>query len=301
MRSHRYSSWAPSLALLAATACASPSTVGSADALPPTDARDATESADALAPVADAAPGAPCSFNRECPPSERCACDPALGCRCAPGPRGSGGLGAPCARGEDCASALCVEGPAGLVCSVECAGPGDCGGPLPRCLRVPTVGSLCARLPPDGGADASVSGDGGACVGCEGTALTGVFGARRATFDRAQHGRAGTDGLHVEAHFGGRPECPTMTSPTPDRTLVLSGVRATGDARAQTFADGVRATLLDFRGVLVSAPLLRATAVTVTPRAIDRGTRVALDLSATFDGGTITGTIVAPHCPSLDE
>jgi hypothetical protein len=286
-----------SLYLAALVGCASPSPERDAGAASDAPTSDATETA------TDAASGATCSFNRECPTGERCACEPDQSCRCAPGPRGTGGLGSPCARGDDCASALCVEGPDGFVCSVECTGPSDCGGVLPRCLRVPTVGSLCARLPPDAGtsADASAPRDGGACEGCDITALTAVFGARTAGFDRAQHGRAGTDGVHVEAHFGGRPECPSMTSPTPDRTLVLSGVRASADLRPQTYADGVRATLLDFRGVLVSAPLLRATAVTVTPRAIDRGSRVTLDLSATFEGGTLRGTIVAPHCPSLDE
>jgi hypothetical protein len=196
----------------------------------------------------------------------------------------------------------------GFLCSIECATPAQCGGLLPRCVQVPTVGSFCARAPADAGVvdagprDASVTSDAGTCAGpCATTTLTGAFGAARAGFDRAQHGRSGVDGVYIEAHFGGSPACPSMTSPTPDRTLVLAGVRATADGRPQTFADGVRATLLDFRGVLTSAPLVRATAVTVTPRFVDRGVAVSYDVTATFAGGTITGGIFAPHCPSMDE
>lgn len=181
---------------------------------------------------------------------------------------------------------------------------------LPRCVSVPTVGQFCARLPPDGGApDAGDAGreggamsDAGSCTGaCATTLLMATFGATRGNFDRAQHGVSGTDVIRIEAHFGGNPMCPSATSPTPDRTLVISNVRANGSMAPQTYADGVRATLFDFRGTFTMAPLLRATDVRVTPRYVDRGTAVSYDVSATFPGGTIAGGVFAEHCTSLDE
>ncbi len=266
----------------------------------PADASSDVATADTASPDAalDDAPaddvdtregGGACSFNRDCIASERCACSDADGCRCATGARGVGVAGVDrCATGNDCASALCLDGPGGaLLCSAPCATTADCPAALPRCISVPTVGRICAR-------DPSATADAGA-----GTALTARFGSATGGFDRAQHGVAGADGVYIEAHFGGDPACPTMSSPTPRRTLVLSGVRA-GRTGVQTRADGVSATLLDFGGELVSAPLVRATAVEVTPRAIDRGVTVSLELTATFPGGTITGSFVAPHCASLD-
>ena len=139
------------------------------------------------------------------------------------------------------------------------------------------------------------------CAGaCAQTNLQAVFGAARGPFERAQHGNAGAGTLRVEAHLGGDPACPNERSPTPRRTLVLTGIRATADATPQTEAEGVRATLFDFTGDLVTLPLLRATAVRVVPRAWTRDGWVSLDLSVTLPGGTIAGGLFAPHCPSLD-
>ncbi len=263
------------------------------DAAP--DAPDAVVTDIADAAVADDAAdvdpregGGACSFNRDCVASERCACSDADGCRCAPGARGTGRAGVDrCASGDDCESALCVEGAGGaFVCSAPCAGASDCPAALPRCLSVATVGRFCAR-------DPSATADAGATI-----SLTARFGTRTGSFDRAQHGVDGADGVYVEAHYGGDPACPTMSSPTPRRTFVLSGVRA--GRGVQTEADGVTASLLDFGGDLVSAPVARATAVRVTPREVTPGASVSLDVSATFPGGSVEGSFVAPHCASLD-
>ena len=256
------------------------------------DASDAPVTVDAPADASSALDGGGrCSFNRDCIPAERCECSETAGCRCAPGARGVGVSGVTaCASANDCASALCVEGSGGAsLCSDACATGADCPAALPRCLSISGVGDFCARDPsaPDGGAD--------------GTALTAMFGARSARFERAQHGNSGADRLLVEAHFGGDPACPTASSPTPRRTLAIRGVRATADATPQTEAEGVAAVLFDFGGDLTTAPLLRATAVRVVPRAYERNGRVSLTVTATFPGGTITGELVAPHCASLDD
>jgi hypothetical protein len=254
-----------------------------------TDASDDTAPADVLDVVETREAGGACSYNRDCVSSERCACSTSAGCRCAPGTRGTGRAGLDrCTSGDDCESALCVEANGGIsLCSAPCAAASECPAALPRCLSVPTVGRFCAR-------DPSATVDAGAPI-----TLTARFGARTGPFDRAQHGVEGTDRVYLEAHFGGDPACPSMTSPTPQRTFVLSGVRASVTT-VQTEADGVTASLLDFSGDLVSVPLARASSVRVTPRSIVRGTSVSLDVTATFAGGTIEGSLVAPHCASLD-
>jgi len=300
--------------VLALAACeGTPAPAPSADASPDTSPDTAV--------VADASPDVPddgaldaspdvaadsslraCSFNRDCPEGERCSCDETTGCRCLAGPRGTGASGvARCTSGDDCASALCVEANGGFsLCSDACAAAGDCPAALPRCVSVPTVGRFCARDPAAVGDAAVVDAPAGCQGACAQTALQASFGSARGAFDRAQHGDDGTSLLHVEAHFGGDPACPSASSPTPRRTLVLTGVRATADVAPQTEADGVRAALFDFGGELVSAPLVRATSVRVVPRAWMRGGYVSLEVSATFPGGTVTGGLFASYCASLD-
>lgn len=141
---------------------------------------------------------------------------------------------------------------------------------------------------------------GAACVDeCATTLLTATFGAATGTFDRAQHGLEDDGNLYVEAHFGGDPACPTESSPTPARTLIIAGLRPVSGP--QTYDDGVRVTLLDFTGVLTTAPLVRATAVTASARFIEPGTLVSFTLDATFGAsGTLSGGFAAGHCDSLD-
>jgi len=96
--------------------------------------------------------GADCVFNHDCQLALRCgACDAGY-CYCEPGARGTGRNGIDqCDAGEQCASALCVEGSgdSGVsYCSDECESNGDCTGMLPKCLSIPFFGDFCAR---DGG------------------------------------------------------------------------------------------------------------------------------------------------------
>lgn len=127
-----------------------------------------------------------------------------------------------------------------------------------------------------------------------------TLGTRRGGFDRAQHGLEPDGGLYVEAYFGGDPACPTQTSPTPDRTLIIAGLHLVPDGGVLTQQDGVRVTLLDFSGALTSAPVVRALTIRATPREVDPGVRVSFTLEATFDGGLLQGTFSAEHCASLD-
>jgi hypothetical protein len=105
--------------------------------------------------------------------------------------------------------------------------------------------------------------------------------------------------LHVEAVHGGDPGCPSEMSATPDRSLVIAGLPKGFDTK-RTYAEGVRATLLDFKGTLTKEPILRATAVTATPGS-SSDAAISFDLDATFPGGTISGHIYATHCDSMDD
>lgn len=183
-------------------------------------------------------------------------------------------------------------------CLVSCAAvppSPDGGGEVDAGLMSVDAGALeDAGSSMDAGAvDAGTFDDGG-------TQLVGVVGARRGVFDRAQHGVEPDGGLYVEAHFGGDPACPDMTSPTPSRTLIVAGLQALRDGGVLTYAEGLRVTLLDFDGVLTSAPLLRSTATRATAVDVQPGVSVTFTLEASFDGGSFTGRLVAPHCASLD-
>ena len=92
--------------------------------------------------------GDECSFNRDCANGLRCECDGA--CACKAGVRGTGqnGLDA-CDSGNDCSSAVCLEGPgdSGFLCSDECATAAECPAKLPRCEDISFVGRICVRQP----------------------------------------------------------------------------------------------------------------------------------------------------------
>lgn len=112
----------------------------------------ATDSAMDVAANSDATTGTLCSFNRDCSADHRCECDEVNGCSCQPGMRGTGRGGVDaCTDSNDCASAVCVEGPPdmGFFCSNECMEAGDCMGMLPECVDVALVGRICVRTPPD--------------------------------------------------------------------------------------------------------------------------------------------------------
>ncbi len=144
-------------------ACSSSTTHQAApDSGSTSDAGDASASSDGAADssadagVEDAAldavdgpgeAGASCTFNRDCQLALRCQCDLDAGCACAPGPRGTGQSGVDrCDSGNDCASSVCVEGPAGVYyCSGECVTSADCTGALPLCSDIALVGRICVR------------------------------------------------------------------------------------------------------------------------------------------------------------
>jgi hypothetical protein len=80
----------------------------------------------------------PCFSSDDCGPGFSCQSEDATGLNvfCKPGPRGDGGVGAPCAGEADCDSALCVSATGGDRCSALCSGPQDCPPSLPTCLFV---------------------------------------------------------------------------------------------------------------------------------------------------------------------
>jgi len=122
---------------------------------PPVETQDAGKDAAVLkdsgtdAPsTGDAGSLAPCTFNRECPSTERCECENG-DCACRAGTRGTGQSGVtPCATGNDCASSLCVEGQGGtFYCSGECDSAADCKSKLPVCSSIAFIGKICVRQP----------------------------------------------------------------------------------------------------------------------------------------------------------
>jgi hypothetical protein len=151
-------------------------------------------------------------------------------------------------------------------------------------------------------ADASSSSCAGACTT---TTLAADFGGQKRALVRGQFGtQAGDAGaeLHLEAYAGGDPACPTQASPSPDYTLVLTGVPRGAAGRSLAQADGLSAAFLDFKGDLGLPPVTKATQLRVTVVAEDPSSPpawVALDVSATFSQGTVVGHVYAGYCASL--
>ena len=125
----------------------------------------------------------------------------------------------------------------------------------------------------------------------------------------------GNRSLYIELHGDASPACPSQDSPTPGRTLILAGLPWPLEAREYTAeGDALRGTFFDYAGTLLDgiAPE-SSTAVTVTPRAANvcvapecAGVRdadgfVALDVSVTFEGGSLSGSVYMTHCTSYDE
>lgn len=169
-----------------------------------------------------------------------------------------------------------------------------------------TGGDDAGRAPDSttGGDAASAS-----CTGaCMLTSLSGTFGDKSGAFTRAQHGvETGASGeplLYLEAHAGGSPACPDQNSPAPERTLILANVPRGQVGETFTKADGVTAAILDFDGALGLPPTTKATAVEVKLVAVDAANPpafVALDVTATFPEGTVTGHAYASYCDSLSK
>jgi len=115
--------------------------------------------------------------------------------------------------------------------------------------------------------------------------------------------------LYVEAWEGGFTGCPEQSSPTPDRTFIVSGVVLDGRTEQD---QGLSATLLDFEGNILPSgtPFSRATLVRVTnidddlcapDSDCDDADRIGFDVEAVFSEGTLSGRVDARHCGSLDE
>lgn len=153
----------------------------------------------------------------------------------------------------------------------------------------------------DAGSDAGDAGFGMSCTGaCAVTDLEAAFGAAREPFDVAYFGFNGDGSLHVEAFGGASEGCPQMDSPSPDRTLILGVLPVPTDRNELTLT----ASLLDFEGTLTDAPFLSAQArirpasALLTPL---EDAFVRVDLEADFEGGSVSGSLYATHCTSLDE
>lgn len=139
------------------------------------------------------------------------------------------------------------------------------------------------------------------------------------SFQRAYYGltspaqsNSGSWAVHIEATSGGADGCPTENSPSPDWTLVVSGLAL--PLSPEPVMDGISVSFLDFSGQFLSpAPITRSTARSVQVLAADLCTDcvgmtapahptglVSLSLEATFAEGTIRGQVFATHCDSLD-
>jgi hypothetical protein len=139
------------------------------------------------------------------------------------------------------------------------------------------------------------------CTGaCTTTALTATFGGTTRTLDVAYFGvttMGGTQSLYVEAYGAAAAGCPSMSSPTPDYTLIFGSVPMPTSTAALTSI----ANLIDFQGDLLPSPApVKATVVALTPVAKNT-TELALDVDLTFASGTLAGHLYATHCDSLDE
>lgn len=148
----------------------------------------------------------------------------------------------------------------------------------------------------------------GTCVGaCKDTVLVADFGGKTRTLSRSQHGidtgEGGAATFHVESHLGGSPACPSQTSPTPDYTLVTSGVPRGKAGAKVSERDGVTGAFFDFKGDLGLPPITKAISVSVSVVAEDSATPpawVAMDVEAYFREGSVKGHVYATHCDSLD-
>jgi hypothetical protein len=132
---------------------------------------------------------------------------------------------------------------------------------------------------------------------CALTNVTATF-KKTTTLDSAYYGVTfDTNNLHVEAYRRASIGCPSMSSPTPEYTLVLGEVSPT-----QPMSNMATANILDFKGDLLGGPLgAAATQVKIDRTDGAAGVFIALDVMLTFQQGTVAGHIYATHCASLDN
>jgi len=190
---------------------------------------------------------------------------------------------------------------------------------------------MAVAVSPDGGGNPVVPGDEGsvvtdaatdttvattdapatACEGaCKTTSLVGDFGGKKRTLVRAQFGTQPGDAgaeLHTESHLGGDPACPTMSSPSPDYTLIVTAIPRGAAGRKLSQNDGIKSVFFDFKGDLgLAAPsgISKSLSVNITVVAEDPATPpawVAVDVTAGFTEGTVAGHLYAEYCQSLSQ
>lgn len=161
----------------------------------------------------------------------------------------------------------------------------------------------------DAGADEpdAAGADAGGLTPTGATALEVTVGAVKRTASRAQFGTDGSGAgrkLHIEAHEGGDPACPTEGSPTPKRTIIVAGLPASAAPGASfTKADGIAVTVIDFTGDQLpdEGGIGRTSAATVTVVAIDGERSVEIAVDAELEGGSVVGRAYATYCESLSE
>lgn len=240
---------------------------------------------DAGAQDAASEAGASCVWNDECPPDQRCACTGDR-CACESGPRGKGKVGVDaCTTGLECESGVCVDGPDRALCSGRCDA--GCGGGLPRCVDVASVGRLCVREPP-------------VVTGAKGTLSGSPW-----TFDRAFFGfdlsDAGPTATALELHSGSDGTCPPPKR-DPRATIVVGGLPG---ALAATKYGAVRATLFGLDPSLPVRSSSTAQSVEILgiepcPGGTTGACTIDLRVDFTFPEGSIAGTVRATRCTSMD-
>jgi hypothetical protein len=185
------------------------------------------------------------------------------------------------------------------------------GSPLPSPGEETSVGADGGETTSDAGTDTGNPSPPGTCEGaCKTTSLMADFGGKKRTLVRAQFGTQPGDGgvdLHTESHLGGAAACPSETSPSPDYTLLVTPIPRGAAGRKLSDRDKVTSNFFDFKGDLgLAAPsgITKAITVNLTVTAEDPSTPpkwVAIDVSAAFREGEITGHLYAELCDSLSE
>lgn len=156
---------------------------------------------------------------------------------------------------------------------------------------------------------------------CAQTTASATFGNKSATFQNVRFGllaasrtSSKTIEMQLEAFNGGTSGCPEMNSPTPQQTLIVSGLSGSiSTSTPITEKDGVVIKLIDYDGSLLDDELfVDATSFTLTPVAAnicttclstqepDTDSFLTFDAQINFDGGQITGRFYGQHCDSMD-
>jgi hypothetical protein len=147
--------------------------------------------------------------------------------------------------------------------------------------------------------------------------ITATVGDTTEGFDRAYYGLtspeltvSGDWELQVEVYAGGDEGCPQMDSATPDRTLVIGGLRFPEFPNEQREEDGVVMVLMDFAGTLTQEPTVEATGEIIYFHRWDLCTDcdgddpngfLSFDVDSLVPDGNIRGHVYATHCASLNS